>query len=143
MYQNSTPVAVVLQQVRNQQVRNQRGKFGVIVIQRGNPAEDGHAQWAFPGGYVEIEDIRVAGARELKEEIGIIADPEKLLVQDAKSVPDGTKHLIFLLAPAIAENELPAFNPNGEVLAVKVIYGVDEVEWAYPLHRDQAEYFFC
>lgn len=138
MYQNSVAVAILIQPV----FRINYTK-GLLVIRRGNPKEDGHLAFAFPGGFVGIEDVRQAAAREVFEELGIETDPDELTIKDVQSVPDGTKHLIFMQAPMIAEEDLPLFTANGEVVERKIITDVTKVEWAFPLHREQAEKFFA
>ena len=138
MYQNSVGVAVVILPVSLVSFAE-----GLVVIQRGNPREDGHNLWAFPGGYVGIEDVRQAAVREVFEELQIKVNPAELVSQDVQSVPDGTKHLIFLQAPMVLEEDLPPFIANGEVAERKIITHVAEVYWAFPLHRDQAKKFFA
>ena len=138
MYQNTVAVAVVILPVSLVSFAE-----GLLVIQRGNPQEDGHDLWAFPGGYVGIEDVRQAAVREVFEELQIKVNPAKLVIQDVQSVPDGTKHLIFLQAPMVLEEDLPPFIANGEVTERKIITHVTEVDWAFPLHREQAEKFFA
>lgn len=138
MYQNSVPVVVLIQPVFCINYTK-----GLLVIQRGNPDEDGHLDFALPGGYVEQEDVRVALAREAREELGLEVDPAELDVKDVRSVPDGTKHLIFMQAPMMAEEDLPPFSANGEVTERKIITHFTEVNWAFPLHREQAKKFFA
>lgn len=140
MYQNSVPVVVLIQPVA---LRDDDRTIGLLLIRRANPQEDGHDLWAFPGGYVGVEDVREAMAREVKEELGLAVYPDELMIKDVQSVPDGTKHLIFMQAVMMLEEELPLFVANAEVTERKIITDSTQVEWAYPLHREQAEKFFA
>lgn len=140
MYQNSVAVVVLIQPV----IRLERGyKVGLLVIQRADPEEDGYNRWAFPGGYVEQEDVRLALAREVREELGLELDHDKLFIKDVQSVPDGSKHLIFFQAPRMLEERIPSLTPSDEVIRVKIIGDINEVQWAFPLHREQAKKFFA
>lgn len=137
MYKNSVPVVVLLQPVILWD------RIGLLVIRRANSQEDGHNLWAFPGGYVEQEDVRDALAREVREELGLKLDPAELDVKDVRSVPDGTKHLIFMRSCTILERDIPPFIANSEVTKRKVITHSAQVKWAFPLHREQAKKFFA
>src|SRR5690349_20210868 len=100
-YLNPKPVAVAVQPVGG----------GLLVVRRGiPPARD---TLALPGGFIEAGETREhAAARELREEVGLRTDPDKVRLFDAISAPDGTL-LIFALLPALStEEELPAVVPN-------------------------------
>jgi len=80
----------------------------VLLIQRGNNPWKG--SWAFPGGFVELnEDPLDAVIRELKEETGIVGeDPEVLTVRGAPD-RDPRKHIVSIFYRIqIKSNSIPS-----------------------------------
>lgn len=77
---SARPIAAVLAVV----VREKH----VLLVKRNNPPDAG--MWGFPGGKTEIGETSLAAAqRELYEETGIVADPERILtVVDAIAKDD-------------------------------------------------------
>lgn len=77
---SARPIAAVLAVV----VREKH----VLLVKRNNPPDAG--MWGFPGGKTEIGETSFAAAqRELYEETGIVADPERILtVVDAIAKDD-------------------------------------------------------
>ena len=51
-------------------ISKENGSYEVLLIQRKNPPFQDH--WAFPGGFVDMdEDLETAAIRELEEETGV------------------------------------------------------------------------
>lgn len=129
-YLNPKPVAVAVQPVGG----------GLLVVRRGiPPARD---TLALPGGFIEAgETWEHAAARELREEVGLRTDPDKVRLFDAISAPDGTL-LIFALLPALStEEELPAVVPNEESLGWQVLHGPEPL--GFELHTRVANRYFA
>ena len=91
-YLNPKPVAVAVQPVGE----------GLLVVRRGiPPARD---LLALPGGYIEVgETWQQAAVRELREEVGVEADPSGVRLFDTISAPDGTLLVFGLLPPLTGE----------------------------------------
>jgi ADP-ribose pyrophosphatase YjhB (NUDIX family) len=119
-YRNPLPVTVVLLPIGE----------GLLAVRRAHmPAKD---KLALPGGFVELpESWQEAGARELREETGVVVTPERLDVYRVYSAPDGTL-LIFALAPRHSEEELPPFSASAE--ASERVILTAPVELAFSLH---------
>lgn len=74
----------------------------LLLVQRRNPPDAG--LWGFPGGHVELgETAMAAAARELQEETGVIAEPERYLTNIDVILPaeDGGVQFHFLLAAVL------------------------------------------
>ncbi len=127
-YQNPLPVAVLVLPVDD----------GVLAIRRGIEPRKG--QLALPGGFIDHGEAWRAGcARELREETGIVVDPETISLFDVHSAPDGTL-LVFGVAPRVAAGSLPAFVPTNETAERTIVSA--PVELAFPLHtRVLADFF--
>lgn len=119
-YRNPLPVSVVLLPVGD----------GLLAVRRAH--EPAYGKLALPGGFIELpESWQEAGARELHEETGIEVAPESLTLLRAHSAPDGTL-LLFGLAPAYAEADLPPFTPTAEASERVVL--AEPAELAFSLH---------
>jgi ADP-ribose pyrophosphatase YjhB (NUDIX family) len=127
-FRNPTPVAVAVQPVG----------LGLLVVRRGiPPARD---RLALPGGYIEVgETWQQATVRELREEVGLRADPAAVRLFDTLSAPDGTL-LIFGLLPSPA-GDLPESTPNAESTGWRVI--TEPTELGFDLHTRVANAYFA
>lgn len=127
-YRNPLPVTVVLLPVGD----------GLLAVRRAHTP--GNGALALPGGFIELpESWQQAGARELREETGVVVDPDSLTVYRVYSAPDGTL-LIFALAPPHPIEDLPPFSPSPE--ASERVILTAPAELAFSLHtRVLGEYF--
>ena len=85
------------------------GDLRLLVVRRGRPPFEG--QWAFPGGYLEVdEDLAPGAARELREETGISLEPERLRQLGAYGDParDPRNRTISLAFLAELDDAVPA-----------------------------------
>ena len=136
-WENPIPVIVVLQPIVGQD-----GRIGLILIERGIPPFVGGQ--ALPGGFVEIENWRLAAKREMSEECLDGIDADQLIPfapYPFESTPDGRRILLFCLAPAIQEAALPPFTPNSEVRDRRVIWSPEES--CFSLHTTAITAFFA
>ncbi|UPV75785.1 NUDIX hydrolase [Halorussus limi] len=70
------------------------GPNGVLLTERA--VEPGVGEWAVPGGHLEAEETPLeAAVRELREEAGVRADPDDLLLLDTfTATPFEDKHVV-------------------------------------------------
>lgn len=114
-WRNPLPCAVVIQPVLLE-----RGGTGVVLVRRGIEPEIG--KLALPGGYVDFgENWDEGGARELKEEVGIIVQPASLRLFRIRKSTHGRVMMIFGIGPPIAEADLPPFVANEEVTERRIV----------------------
>ncbi len=90
MEKNPTMLFVVAAALTNQ--------AGEILLQRRPEGRQMAGLWEFPGGKVDHgESPESALARELKEELGVVVDPNNLHPFAFASEPLGDRHLLLLL----------------------------------------------
>ena len=107
----------------------------------------GVGKLALVGGFIEEHEAwQAAGAREVREETGVIVDPAALApLGYASSEPRPNRVLLFSLAPPQPAHALPAFASDAEASERGVIFGpggLDEV-FAFSLHIEAARRYFA
>jgi ADP-ribose pyrophosphatase YjhB (NUDIX family) len=129
-YLNPIPVSVLLQPVTS---------GGLLVIRRGITPNKG--KLALPGGFVDYgETWQEGAAREAHEEMNLRVDPASISTWGVHSAPRGLV-LIFGVAPALEEEQLPAFLPNEEVTERLVLRAPRRL--AFPLHTLVMDQWFA
>jgi 8-oxo-dGTP pyrophosphatase MutT (NUDIX family) len=130
-YRNPVPVGVVLLPVDR----------GLLVIRRG--IEPGRGQLALPGGYMDMgETWQEAVTREVREETGILLDPEGIeLFHVCSATPGNTLLLVFGLAPKCRASELPEFVPSEEATERLILR--QPAELAFSSHTEVMSRFFA
>src|SRR5262245_20636836 len=104
IWDNPIPVAVVLVPVRTETMGE-----GLLVVRRG--IAPGAGKLALAGGFAEAHETwQQAGAREIREETGIVLEPATLVSAWFTSTePRPNRILLFSTAPAVEAARLPAF----------------------------------
>lgn len=128
-FRNPIPVSVVLIPVEG---------GGVVTIRRAIPPAVG--KLALPGGFVNWgETWQQAGAREVREELGMQVDPMELTLLRADSAGEGVI-LLFARARVRARSELQFVIDPTEVSEAVILQAFEEL--AFPLHSQVlAEHF--
>jgi ADP-ribose pyrophosphatase YjhB (NUDIX family) len=138
IWSNPIPVCVVLVPI----VDGDRG--GLLVIRRA--IQPGLGKLALVGGFLEEHETwQHGGAREVREETGVIVDPATLVPHwFASSAPRPNRVQLFSIAPAQRADSLPSFTHNTETSERGVIYGpagLDEV-FAFATHVEATRRYF-
>ena len=135
---NPVPVAVILVPVEHE------GRLGLLVIRRGIEPRAGHL--ALPGGFVDLgETWQAAGAREVREETGVVLDADALEpFSFTSTAPTPNRILLFATSRPIPSGALPRLPNTREVTERGLIFGpggLDEV-FAFPLHHEAVRRWF-
>ena len=138
IWSNPIPVVVVLQPVQK------AGRKGLLVVRRG--IEPRRGQLALVGGFLEAhETYREGGAREMREETGVIVEPSTLRpFWFSSTEPLPTRVLLFVEGAPLDAAALPAAVVNPETTERGLVFGpsgLDEI-FAFALHTRAAERFF-
>lgn len=113
---------------------------GLLMVRRA--LQDGYGKLALPGGYqVKGETWQEAGARELKEETGVIVNPKNLLLDRVITVEGGI-NLIFCFHLLKVSQE--TFTSDAESLEVLVVDKLpDAADVAFTTHMQAVERYFA
>jgi ADP-ribose pyrophosphatase YjhB (NUDIX family) len=138
IWANPIPVSIVLLPVQYE------GRTGLLVIRRGIPPAIG--KLALVGGFLEEHETwQVGGAREMREETGVVIDPAGLEpFWFTSTEPRPNRVLLFALARPVESAALQPFVPNHETQERGLIFGpggLDDV-FAFGLHIQAAHRFF-
>ncbi|MFO0618599.1 MAG: NUDIX domain-containing protein [Polyangiaceae bacterium] len=138
VWANPIPVSVVLVPIEHD------AGTGLLVVRRA--IEPGKDKLAIVGGFLEEHETwQHGGAREVREETGVVIDPASLEpFYFVSTDPRPNRVLLFSIAGAVRADALAAFTPNAETRERGVIFGsegLDEV-FAFPLHARAATRFF-
>ncbi len=140
VWANPIPVSVVLVPVARD------GRTGLLVVRRG--IEPGRGKLALVGGFLEEHETWAeGGAREIREETGVVVDAASLApFWFTSTSPRPNRVLLFSIAgPAPVDGgALEAFEANAETLERGLVFGpggLAEV-FAFALHVEAARRFF-
>ncbi len=124
-YNNPTPVAVAVVQVRHPQEKR------FLAVRRAIEPRIGGV--TFPGGYVdERESAEMAASRELREETGLNIPADQWVPFATRVTPDN-KLLVFVKAlQQLTPEDLYGFEANREVSELVTVTAEDQL--AFPLH---------
>jgi ADP-ribose pyrophosphatase YjhB (NUDIX family) len=139
IWANPIPVAVVLVPIVD------GARTGLLVVRRAIPPQAG--KLALVGGFLEEHETwQHGGAREVREETGVIVDPAALEPHwFASSDPRPNRVLVFSVAPPQPASGLPSFTHDAEASERGVIYGpggLDDV-FAFSTHIEAAQRYFA
>jgi ADP-ribose pyrophosphatase YjhB (NUDIX family) len=139
VWANPIPVCVALVPVTHPQ------GTGLLVIRRAIPP--GIGKLALVGGFLEEhEPWQTGAAREVREETGIVIDPEGLVpMWYVSSAPRPNRVLLFSVAKTLDAGALPPFTPDSETSERGLIFGgggLDEA-FAFSLHVEAARRYFA
>lgn len=138
-FYNAVPVVVMIVPVVGCDPADGQEKTGVLAIRRSIEPRKG--ELALVGGYLEYEDWRSAGLREVREETGVdIQDPSQVKILSVESVQNGTRLLLFATANAVREADLPPFIPTNETSERIILYSA--IQLAFPTHTAALKDFF-
>lgn len=139
IWSNPVPVSVVLVQIVD------GGRTGLLAIRRAIFPQRG--KLGLVGGFLESHETwQQGGAREVREEAGVVIDPAQLEPHwFSSSDPVHDRVLLFSLAPPLPASALPGFTPNGEASERGVIYGPGGLEsvFAFSTHVEAARRYFA
>lgn len=129
---NPLPVAVALLPVEH------GGRTGLVVVRR--DIEPCRGELALPGGYMEVgETWQEASVRELKEETGLVASAEDVVLFGAHSA-ELTLNLFALLPPRPAR-DLPEPVATEEATEWLVLHEPSVL--AFPTHTEVVREYFA
>jgi ADP-ribose pyrophosphatase YjhB (NUDIX family) len=139
IWANPTPVTVVLVPVAH------GSETGLLVVRRAIEPQLG--KLSLVGGFLEAHETwQEGGAREVREESGVIVDPATLEpFWFASTAPRPNMVLLFSLAPGRDAAALEPFAPDAESSERGLVVGPDGLDdvVGFPTHRAAMRRFFA
>jgi ADP-ribose pyrophosphatase YjhB (NUDIX family) len=139
IWANPIPVCVALVPIETAE------GLGLLTIRRAIPPQIG--KLALVGGFLEEhESWQIGCAREVREETGIVIDPEGLSpFWYASSTPRPNRVMLFAVAPSLHVDALPPFTPDSETSARGIVFGAHGLvdDFAFSTHIEAATRFFA
>jgi ADP-ribose pyrophosphatase YjhB (NUDIX family) len=139
VWANPIPVSVVLVPVIHS------GRTGLLVVRRAiEPRKD---KLALVGGFLEEHETWAeGGAREIREETGVVVDATKLKTfWFTSTAPRPNRVLLFSIAEPLDASALGVAVENKETSERGLVFGPDGLDdvFAFPLHCEAARRFFA
>jgi ADP-ribose pyrophosphatase YjhB (NUDIX family) len=139
VWANPIPVSVVLVPVVGD------GRTGLLVVRRAiEPRKD---KLALVGGFLEEHETWAeGGAREIREETGVVVDSARLTpFWFTSTAPRPNRVLLFSVAEPIDASTLGPYVKNAETSERGLVFGPDGLDdvFAFPLHAEAARRFFA
>jgi ADP-ribose pyrophosphatase YjhB (NUDIX family) len=138
VWANPIPVSVVLVPV----IRGER--TGLLVVRRAIEPRKG--KLALVGGFLEEHETWAeGGAREIREETGVVVDSSTLEpFWFTSTAPKPNRVLLFSVAAPLDASALGPYVPNDETSERGLVFGSDGLDevFAFPLHVEAARRFF-
>lgn len=139
VWSNPIPVSVVLVPVRHSSGE------GLLVVRRSIEPKKGLL--ALTGGFLEEDESwQQGGAREVREETGVVIDPATLSpFSFSSTTPKPNRVLLFSVARPLEASVMPAFLPSNETSERGLVFGPDGLEalFAFDLHVAAIQRFFA
>lgn len=144
VWSNPIPVSVVLVPIEGHAAVGPN-ELGLLVVRRA--IEPRRGKLALVGGFLEDHETWAqGGAREIKEETGVVVDPATLSTFWFTSTePRPNRVLLFSIASPLPVTALGTFSANEETGERGLIFGPEGLEdiFAFPLHTEAARRFFA
>lgn len=139
VWANPIPVSVVLVPVHHKE------RLGVLVVRRSIEPQRG--KLAVVGGFLEEHETwQVGGAREVREETGVVIDPATIeTFWFTSTEPRPNRVLLFSVSAPMDAKSFPPFEVTNETSERGLVFGPDGLGevFAFPLHAKAVERFFA
>ncbi|MBX3189648.1 MAG: NUDIX domain-containing protein [Labilithrix sp.] len=139
VWANPIPVSVVLVPVVHER------RTGLLVVRRA--IEPRKSKLALVGGFLEDHETwQEGGAREIREETGVVVDASKLTsFWFTSTAPRPNRVLLFSVAAPVDGSTLGTYAPNAETSERGLVFGPDGLDdvFAFPLHVEAARRWFA
>jgi hypothetical protein len=137
-WKNPIPVTFVLQPVFSPT----RDKVGLVIAKRAN--DPGANQWAFVGGFVDLDDINLieAAKREFKEETGLDTVGIPKIIYNEQNASNHMLIAVQMCGGAMSYDQFCTGVLCPENLELGIMWDLDQVKLCFPIHQKIAERWF-